>query len=105
MEHAPVHIVDTSIVPRERHEEFLSLVRDKIVPVMADAGAELLSVLATSPDIGEDVQVQVTWRVADHSAWNVVRRNFFLDPRWHEASAASAAIRVGGQRRFLYPVD
>jgi hypothetical protein len=104
MEHAPVHIVDTSIVPCESHERFLALVHDEIVPAMTCAGAELLSVLASSPDIGEDVQVQVTWKVADHSAWNVVRRNFFMDPRWHEASAKAVGLRIGGQRRFLYPV-
>ncbi|MEZ5735439.1 MAG: NIPSNAP family protein [Novosphingobium sp.] len=105
MEHAPVHIVDTSIIPRELHDRFLTLVRDEIVPAMTEAGAECLSVLASSPDIGEDVQVQVTWKVANHSAWNVVRKNFFLDPRWHAASEASAGMRVSGQRRFLYPAN
>jgi hypothetical protein len=105
VEHFPVHIVDSSIVPLESHERFLALVHEEIVPVMTQAGAELVSVLASSPDLGEDVLVQVTWRVADHSAWNVVRKNFFMDPRWHTASAASAGLRSGGQRRFLYPVN
>jgi hypothetical protein len=91
-------------VPRESHERFMALVHEEIVPVMTESGAELVSVLASSPDIGEDVQVQVTWKVADHSAWNVVRKNFFMNPRWHAASAASASMRRGGQRRFLYPV-
>lgn len=103
MDHAPVHIVDTSIVPRQDHARLLALVREEIVPVMTEAGAELLSLLASSPDIGEDVQIQVTWKVADHSAWNVVRKNIFLNPRWHDASAAAAKLRTGGQRRFLYP--
>lgn len=105
MEHAPVHIVDTSIVPIGDHERFLALVRDEIVPAMTDAGAECISVLASSPEIGEDVEVQVTWRVPDHQAWNVTRRNFFMDPRWHVASAAAANLRTGGKRRFLYPAQ
>ena len=105
MEHAPVHIVDTSLVAVDDHQRFLALVRDEIVPVMTDAGVECLSVLASSPEIGEDVEVQVTWRVADHQAWNVARRDFFLDPRWHAASATAATIRKGGKRRFLYPAQ
>jgi hypothetical protein len=105
MQHAPVHIIDTAIVNVADHQRFLALVRDEIVPTMRDAGVECLSVLASSPEIGEDVEVQVTWRVADHQAWNVARRDFFLDPRWHAASATAATIRKGGKRRFLYPVE
>lgn len=105
MKHAPVHIVDTSTVAPADHERFLALVRDEVVPVMTDAGVECLSVLASSPEIGEDVEVQVTWRVADHQAWNVARRDFFMDPRWHAASATAAKLRTGGKRRFLYPAE
>jgi len=105
MEHAPVHIVDTAIVPVADHQRFLALVREEIVPAMTDAGIECLSILASSPEIGEDVEVQMTWRVADHQAWNVARRDFFMDPRWHAASAKAAALRTGGKRRFLYPVE
>jgi hypothetical protein len=102
MDHAPVYIVDTSIVARDDHERFLALVRNEVVPIMTEAGAELVATLATSPDLGEDVQVQVTWKVADHSEWNEVRKNFVLDPRWHAASATLRALRIGGQRRFFY---
>jgi hypothetical protein len=105
MKHAPVHIVDTAIVPVGEHQRFLALVREEIVPAMTDAGIECLSILASSPEIGEDVEVQMTWRVADHQAWNVARRDFFMDPLWHAASAESAALRTGGKRRFLYPVE
>jgi hypothetical protein len=105
MEHAPVHIVDTAIVRREDSARFLALVRDEIEPAMSDAGAECLSVLASSPEIGEDVEVQMTWRVPDHAAWNVTRRDFFMDPRWHAASTTAASLRIGGKRRFLYPVE
>jgi hypothetical protein len=105
MEHAPVHIVDTALVEVADRQRFLSLVREEIVPVMGDAGVECLSILASSPEIGEDVEVQVTWRVADHQAWNVSRHGFVMDPRWHEASAKAAAMRKGGKRRFLYPAE
>ncbi|MDG2002572.1 MAG: hypothetical protein P8J20_04505 [Novosphingobium sp.] len=105
MEHAPVHIVDTSLVAAQDHERFLALVREEIVPTMTDAGIECLSVLASSPEIGEDVEVQVTWRVSDHQAWNVARRDFFLDPRYHAFSATAASLRTGGRRRILYPVE
>lgn len=105
MNHAPVHIVDTVRVAVADATRYAALVRDRISPVMRDAGAELLSLRATSDAIGEDVLVQAVWGVPDQAAWNEVRRNFFMDPRWHAAWDEAAPLRRGGTRRFFYPLD
>jgi hypothetical protein len=105
MKHAPIHIVDTVSVAAADAEAYARLVRDRVAPAMRDAGAPLIALRATSSEIGEDeVLVQSVWAVADHAEWNRVRRNFFMDPRWHEAWAAAAPLRRSGTRRFYYPL-
>jgi hypothetical protein len=105
MRHAPVEIVDTASVAAPDAQHYVTLLRDRIVPVMIDAGASLVALRATSGEIGEDVLVQSVWRVNDHSEWNCVRKNFFLDPRWHVAWAEAAPLRRSGTRRFFYPIE
>ena len=104
MKHAPVHVVDTTCVAVADAARFTELVRDRIAPVMKDAGAPMVALRTTSTEIGEDVLVQAVWSVPDHAAWNRVRRNFFMDPRWHAAWAEAAPLRRSGTRRFYYPV-
>ena len=104
MKHAPIHIVDTASVAPEDAARFAALLRDTLGPVMRDAGAPMIELRTTSDALGEDVQVQAVWLVEDHAAWNRVRRNFFMDPRWHAAWAEIAPLRRGGTRRFFYPV-
>ena len=104
MVHAPVRVVDTAIVKIDQLDAMLALIEDELVPVMRDAGVALESQLMSSPEIGEDVIIQTTWFVPDHGAWNIIRKNFFLDPRWHAAWAKAPQLRVGSDRRFLYPV-
>jgi hypothetical protein len=101
---APVHIVDTASVAPADTMHYAQLVRDRLGPVMRDAGAPMVALRTTSDELGEDVLVQVVWSVADHAAWNQVRRNFFMDPRWHAAWAEAAPLRRGGTRRFYYPL-
>ena len=104
MVHAPVRIVDTAIVTVDQLDAMLALIADEMVPMMAGAGVTLESTLMTSPEIGEDVTIQTTWLVPDHAAWNINRKNFFLDPRWHAAWAKAPQLRIGSDRRFFYPV-
>lgn len=104
MKTAPVHIVDTASVAPGDAVHYAQLVREKLGPVMRDAGAPLIALRTTSDELGEDVLVQVVWSAADHAAWNLVRRNFFMDPRWHAAWAEVAPLRKGGTRRFYYPL-
>lgn len=104
MNKAPVHIVDTTSLAPADAMPFAELVRDQLAPVMRDAGAPLIALRTTSDELGEDVLVQVVWRVDDHAAWNQVRRNFFMDPRWHAVWAELAPLRRGGTRRFYYPL-
>jgi hypothetical protein len=102
--YAPIHVVDTVSVLPEHASRYAALLRERIAPVMSDAGAKLIELRASSGEIGEDVLVQAVWSVADHAQWNRVRRNFFLDPRWHAAWAEAAPLRLGGTRRFYYPL-
>ena len=104
MKTAPVHIVDTAQVAPADAVHYAQLVRDQLAPVMRDAGAPMIALRTTSGELGEDVLVQVVWSVVDHAAWNRVRRNFFMDPRWHAVWAEAAPLRRGGTRRFYYPV-
>ena len=103
MDAKPIHIVDTLVVPPASRTELLDLLKAEWIPVMRDAGMELLSCYSTLDNLGEDVLIQVTWRVADHSAFNLIRKNFVLDPRWHSYSAKAKKLRTGGTRRFFYP--
>lgn len=104
MKTAPVHIVDTASVSPDDAVRYAQLIRDKLAQVMHDAGAPMIALRATSDKLGEDVLVQVVWRTDDHAMWNRVRRNFFMDPRWHAAWSEIAPLRRGGTRRFYYPL-
>jgi len=104
MKRAPVHIVDTASVAPADAAHYAELLRQELAPVMRDAGAPMIELRSTSDELGEDVLVQVVWRTEDHAAWNRVRRNFFMDPRWHAAWARIAPLRRGGTRRFYYPL-
>ena len=104
MKRAPVHIVDTASVAPADAMRYAELLRGELGPVMRDAGAPMIALRTTSDELGEDVLVQVVWCTPDHAAWNRVRRNFFIDPRWHAAWAKLAPLRRGGTRRFYYPL-
>ena len=105
MDLAPIQIVDTvSLAPADA-SHYAQLMRERLAPVMRDAGAPMVALRTTYDELGEDVLVQVVWSVPDHAAWNHVRRNFFMDPRWHSAWAEAAPMRKGGTRRFYYPLE
>lgn len=104
MKTAPIHLVDTVSVAAADAMRYADLIREQLGPVMRDAGAPMIALRTTSDELGEDVMVQVVWSVEDHAAWNRVRRNFFMDPRWHAAWAELAPLRRGGTRRFYYPL-
>jgi len=97
------YMVDTVQIRPADVDAYVALVHDAAVPVMTAAGAALVSCWATSPELGEDVDVQVTWAFADHVRWNEIRKNFVLDPAWHTWAAAAKPLRTGGTRRFYYP--
>jgi hypothetical protein len=103
MDAKPIHIVDTLHVVPSRREALLDLLKNEGIPAMRDAGLELLGCWSTLDNLGEDVLIQVTWRCADHSAFNVMRKNFVLDPRWHSYAAKASKLWHGGTRRFFYP--
>jgi hypothetical protein len=99
----PIHMVDTlQVSPADEHA-LLLLLRSDGIPVMRDAGLELVSLLCTASDMDEDVLIQVTWRAEDHKSFNVIRKNIVTDPRWADYSAKASALWTGGTRRFFYP--
>ena len=101
---AGAYLVDTVQVRPGNVAAYVELVERAGVPVMTGAGAAFVSCWTTSAELGEDVDVQVTWSFRDHPEWNEIRKNLVLDPRWHEFARRTAALRTGGTRRFYYPV-
>lgn len=93
-------LVDTIQVDPARAGDYLALVASVGAPIMADAGAPLVSCWSTAADLGEDVDVLLVWSVGDHERWNVTRKNLVLDPRWHRYAREASRMRKGGTRRF-----
>jgi hypothetical protein len=103
MDLSPIHIVDTLAVAPSDHLAMLELLRGEGVPTLRRAGLQLVSCRSTSPDLGEEVLIQLTWAVADHAQYNQVRFAFVTDPAWREFSDKARKLRRGGTRRFYYP--
>jgi NIPSNAP len=103
MDHKPIYIVDTLAVKPAQQMEILTLLREEGIPIMQRAGLELVGCYTTSPDLDEDVLIQITWKAADHSAFNLIRWKFVTDPSWWSYSARASKLRTGGTRRFFYP--
>ena len=98
-------LVDVVTVAPGRLDEYLELVRTRVVPVMTEAGADYEYCRATSSDIGQPVEVECAWSFADNAAWNEIRCKLVLDPRYYEYAALLSSLRLGGRRRFQKPVD
>lgn len=103
MELEPIHIVDTFQVAPSDQLVMLELLRDEGVPTLRRAGLELVTCHSTSPDLGEDVLIQVTWKVADHPQYNQARFAFVTDPAWRAYTDKASKFWRGGTRRFFYP--
>jgi hypothetical protein len=100
-----VYLVDTIRVASGVADRYVELVGTEAVPLMTDAGAQLVACWATSKDTGEDVEVKIIWSCDDHAAWNTIRKNLVLDPRYYSYAARAAGLRTGGTRRFFYPAS
>jgi NIPSNAP len=103
MQLKPIYIVDTLAVKPGDQTAMLSLLEKEGIPVMQLAGLELVGCYSTSPDLDEDVLIQVTWKAADHSAFNLIRKAFVTDPRWWSYATRASRLWTGGTRRFFYP--
>jgi NIPSNAP len=99
----PIFIVDTLEVTPSNRLALLALLHNEGIPILKKAGLELAGFLSTSSALGEDVLIQVTWKAADHEAFNLIRKEFVTDPRWWTYSAALSQLRLRGTRRFFYP--
>ncbi len=100
-----VYLVVTIEVGSELADRYVELVEEEAVPLMREAGAQLVACWATSKEIGEDVAVKIVWSCADHVAWNEIRKNLVLDPRYYSYAARAASLRKRGDRRFYYPAS
>ena len=100
-----MYLVDTVTVAPGRLDEYLDVVRTRVLPVMTEAGAVHEYCRVTSPDIGQPVDVECAWSFADNAAWNEIRRSLVLDPRYYEYAALLSGLRLGGRRRFQKPVS
>jgi len=49
------------------------------------------------------VLVQVTWKCADHSTFNLMRKEFVTDLDWWAYAEKASKLWHGGTRRFFYP--
>ena len=98
------YLVDTVQVRPADVASYVELVEGDGVAVMTGAGAAFMSCWTTSAELGEDVDVQVTWSFGDHTEWNEIRKNLVLDRRWHDFARRAAGLRTGGTRRFYDPV-
>jgi hypothetical protein len=103
MELGPIHIVDTVAVAPSDQIPMLELLRDEGVPILRKAGLELVSCRSTSPDLGEDVLIQMTWKAADHGHFNQIRFAFVTDPAWRAFADKARKLWRSGTRRFFYP--
>jgi len=103
MELKPIHIVDTLAVTPANRKPLLKLLKERGIPVMQRAGLALVGLHSTSPDLDEEVLIQVTWSIADHSVYNLARKAFVTDPEWWAYSADASRLWHGGNRRFFYP--
>jgi hypothetical protein len=99
-----LRLVDQHQVAPADVAEFVAVLREQVRPAMEDAGAELV-VCDVGPELGDAVDVRSEWACAGFVAWNEIRRNLMFDPRYHSYSAALAALRRGGTRRFFTDGD
>lgn len=95
-----MYLVDTVVVETGRADEYLEVLRQRVVPTMTEAGAALAYCRSTSADVGQPVEIQLAWTFADNVAWNEIRRNLVLDPRYYAYAALLAPLRRSGTRRF-----
>ena len=103
MDLKPIHIVDTLAVTPDKQMALLKLIKEEGIPVMQSAGLELVGCYSTSPDLDEEVLIQVTWKCADHSTFNLMRKEFVTDPNWWAYSEKASKLWHRGTRRFFYP--
>ncbi len=103
MQFKPIYVVDTLAVKPSDQMTMLRLLQEEGIPIMQNAGLELVGCHSTSPDLDEDVLIQVTWKAADHTAFNLMRAAFVTDPRWWSYSERASRLWTGGTRKFFYP--
>jgi hypothetical protein len=96
-----IYVVDTVQVDPEHVDAYVALVQRLQLPAMKLAGATFVSARTTAADLGEIVDLQFTWSVADFVEWNKIRKELVLNPRWHEFGRATAPLRTSGTRRFF----
>jgi hypothetical protein len=97
--------VDTVEVAPDAVDEYCRTIEEELAPVMGQAGATFERCDRTTHGLGEPVWVQSVWSCPDFAAWNVIRRNLVLDPRWYACAERLRDLHRGGTRRFYRSGD
>lgn len=100
-----LHRVDTVELEAEVVDEYCRVVDDELAPLVEEAGATFEGCRRTTEGLGEPVWVQTVWSCPDFEAWNVIRRNLVLDPRWYACAERLHGMIRGGSRRFYHSAD
>jgi hypothetical protein len=87
-------------------EEYRRIVEGEMASIMEDAGAAFEGCWQTVEGLGEPVWVHTVWSCPGFEAWNVIRRDLVLDPRWYACADRLHDLTRSGTRRFYQsPTD
>jgi hypothetical protein len=96
-----IYLVDTVEVDSADATRYVDTVESEMAPLMEEAGATFEHCRSSSAELGEPVTVQTTWSFTGLPAWNAIRRDLVLDPRWYACAEVLAGLRRSGTRRFF----
>jgi hypothetical protein len=91
-------VVDTLATLPEGVASLRGLTTSLASEMMRDAGARLMS--SVEVDHAVTPTLEITWSCESYAAWNVIRRNLVLDPRFYRYERRLRPLLVGGTRRF-----
>lgn len=92
--------VDTVEVDRASADEYCRMVEEVLAPIVEEAGATFDGCWHTVETTPGPVLVQTVLSCSGFEAWNVIRRNLVLDPRWYACAEQLHGLGRGGTRRF-----
>lgn len=97
--------VDTVEVGPDDAGKYCRLIDEELAPIVEAAGATFEGWWRTPEGTAEPLLVQTVVSCQGFDAWNVIRRNLVLDPRWYACAEQLHALSRGGTRRFYRSGD
>lgn len=92
--------VDTVEVEPDDADEYCRTIDEELAPLVETAGATFEGCWRSPAGTSPAVVVQTVFSCPGFEAWNVIRRNLVLDPRWYACAERLRALGRGGTRRF-----